>query len=289
MLPSPSELHYFIEVSQTLNVSRAAERLGVSQPTLSLAIRRLEHGVGAPLFIRSKSGVRLTRAGQRLAGQARFLVAEWERLQGDAVRGETELRGQYVVGCHPSVALNVGPELMPKLLAANPHLEIQLEHDLSRKITEDVISFKVDFGIVVNPSRHPDLVIQPIGKDVVTLWTTKKPSPLQDLDGSGVLICDPDLSQSQTLLRQLTRRGLKFQRTVTSSNLEVICSLVAAKAGVGILPGRVASRTPGNKLVSLPKAPTFNDQHCLIYRADAQRSAAAKSLARSLVELCRFT
>src|SRR5450432_3815930 len=100
MLPSPSELHYFIEVTNTLNVSRAAERLGISQPTLSLAIRRLEANFGAPLLIRTKSGVQLTHMGQKLVAQARNLLHEWERIREDALRDETEIRGRYVLGCH---------------------------------------------------------------------------------------------------------------------------------------------------------------------------------------------
>jgi len=53
MIPSPADLGYFMEVASTLNVSRAAERLGISQPSLSLAIRRMEEALGAPLLVRS--------------------------------------------------------------------------------------------------------------------------------------------------------------------------------------------------------------------------------------------
>jgi len=105
MMPSQSELIYFLEVSQTLNVSRASERLGVSQPTLSLAIRRLEDSVGTALLIRSKTGVQLTRAGQKLARQAGALIRDWERLREDVLRDEEEIRGSYILGAHPSVAL----------------------------------------------------------------------------------------------------------------------------------------------------------------------------------------
>src|SRR5687767_11488288 len=103
MMPSPHDLGYFIEVSQTLNISRAAERLGISQPTLSLAIQRLEDNFGAPLLIRTKSGVHLTHAGQKLVAQARVLLLEWEKIREDALRDENEIRGRYVIGCHPSV------------------------------------------------------------------------------------------------------------------------------------------------------------------------------------------
>ena len=94
MMPSPHDLSYFIEVSQTLNVSRAAERLGISQPTLSLAIQRLEKNLGANLLIRTKSGVHLTHAGTKLVAQARVLALEWEKIREDALRDENEIRGR---------------------------------------------------------------------------------------------------------------------------------------------------------------------------------------------------
>jgi LysR family transcriptional regulator, cell division regulator len=286
-IPSSSELLYFIEVSNTLNVSRAAERLGISQPTLSLAVQRLEASLGTPLLIRSKSGVKLTHAGQKFLGRARHFVNEWERLKDDTLKDETEIRGRYVIGAHVSVALYAFPELIPTLLAEHPGLELKLTHDLSRKITEDVISFKTDFGIVVNPWKHPDLVIKPLAKDEVILWTARKPSKLQDVDsGNAVLICDPDLVQSQSILRQLAKAGLEFGRVLTSSNLEVVASLVASGAGVGILPGRVATRVESYGLKPLEKAgPKFADSHCLVYRADAQTSKASRVLSKRIQEL----
>jgi LysR family transcriptional regulator, cell division regulator len=281
MIPSPSDLNYFIEVSHTLNISRAAERLGISQPTLTLAVKRLEHSFGVPLLIRSKSGVRLTQAGLQLVSQARLLLHEWERIRGDAIKNESEVRGRYIIGCHPSVALYCVPDFLPDLLQDNPALEIKLVHDLSRRITEDVISFKVDFGIVVNPWQHPDLIIKPLLTDEITLWTSRKPTPLQDpTSGDGVLICDPELVQSQVLLKQIAKRGLVFRRIVTTSSLELITALVSAGSGIGILPGRVAQSMELKLLMK--DAPKFADKICLIYRADAQRSKASRLVAKKI-------
>lgn len=282
MMPTPSELQYFLEVSHTLNISRAAERLGISQPTLSLAIQRLEHTCGTPLLIRTKAGVKMTHAGQKLVGEVRTLISEWERIKGDVLKDEEEVRGQYTIGCHPSVALFSLHSFLPKLLTENPLLEIKLAHDLSRKITEDVISFKIDFGIVVNPWEHPDLVIRSLWKDEVTLWTAKKPTPLQDpFSGDGILIADTELIQSQTILKQLSKSKMKFKRNITSSNLEVITWLVSNGCGIGVLPGRVASRVKSLDLKPVGKdSPKFFDKICLVYRADAQKSKANRALAK---------
>ncbi|MEZ4749825.1 MAG: LysR family transcriptional regulator [Bdellovibrionota bacterium] len=281
MIPSPAELSYFLEVAHTLNISRAAERLGISQPTLSIAIQRLEANLGLALLVRTKSGVKLTHAGRKLSQQVQGLMREWERIQNEALKDEDELRGRYTIGCHPSVALYALPLFLPKLMRENPELQIRLTHDLSRKITEDVISFKIDFGLVVNPWEHPDLIIKPLGKDEVKLWTGPHASPLNDpSSGHAVLLCDPDLAQTQSLLQQLHKKGRRFKRILHSPNLEVIAALVAEGQGVGILPGRVAGRVAAMKLKPLSDSPKFFDKHCLVFRADAQKSRASRSIAR---------
>lgn len=280
MLPNAHELRYFVEIAHTLNMSRAAERLGITQPALTLAIQRLEHALGQKVLFRSKTGVKLTKPGEKLAIRAKTLLSEWEKIKSETAKDEHIVRGRYIIGCHPSVTLYTAPHYLQKLLEKNPDLEIKFTHDLSRKITEAVISFKVDFGIVVNPVPHPDLIIKELMKDEVSFWVGSKKTILQDVKSkSAILICDPDLLQSQSLMTHMEKFGLKFSRSITSSNLEVITALVAAGAGVGILPGRVATHIKSYKLKPLSmKCPKFHDRICLIYRADTQKSPASKSL-----------
>ncbi len=283
MVASANELRYFLEIGTTLNFSRAAERLGVTQPALSQAIARLEKGFGQPLFVRTRTGVVLTKTGIKLYSRGRRLLTDWEELLQDTLRDEAEVRGTYTLGCHPSVGLYALPQVLPELLKNHPELGFSLTHDLSRKVTEQVIGFKLDFGIVINPVQHAGLVIRKLGSDTVRLWTSEKPSSLQDLhSGSAVLLSDPDLLQTQDLMKRYAKAGLTFGRYVASSNLEVIASLVAGGAGVGILPGRVATRVAQYGLRVAGDYPTFADTICLIYRSDTHLSQAAKILARSI-------
>lgn len=280
MLPAAGDLRYFLEITETGNISRAAERLGISQPSLSLAVKRLEEALGTSLLVRSKGGVRLTRAGERFTPRARALLKQWDGIRADTVRTETELHGEYRLGCHPSVALYTLPGVLPPLLSSHPSLELRLFHDHSRKVTERVISYDLDFGITVNPLRHPDLVIRPLLRDVVTFWI--HPERLTP-ENRSVLICDPELAQTQFLLRDRRPRGAEVRRTVTSASLEVVAALTAAGAGIGILPRRVATRLPDHGLELWSEdAPRFHDRICLVYRADSQNSASSKLFAREI-------
>jgi len=277
MIPSPADLTYFVEVANTLNVSRAAERLGISQPSLSLAMQRLEHATGTGLLTRSKRGVTLTQAGKQLLSHAKKLLQSWEDIRAEAQASVNEIRGSYSIGSHPSVALALLSGFLPKMLVQHPHLNISLSHDLSRKVAEDVISMKTDIGVVVNPVLHPDLIVHQLCKDEVTLWLPEK----NEVKNSDVLICDPDLLQSQSLLKDLKKQGMFFDRTVVSGSLEVIADLTANGCGTGILPARVAAMAR-KKLVRVPNAPIFYDDHCLIFRMENKGVKAVQAIAESI-------
>ncbi len=280
MLPNPHDLRSFLEISKAENLSRAAERLGTSQPALTQAVKRLEGSMGQNLLVRSKSGVKLTRAGQRLVREARDLLTKWEQLVAETARDESEIRGRYTLGIHPSVALYSLDHFLPELLQTYPELQVDLVHDLSRKITESVISFQIDFGVVVNPAQHPDLVIIELFKDEVRFFTSKKKTVTNDPDSDEkVLIFEPSLNQAQDVYNKSQKKGLNFKRTLSSSNLEVIAKLTSKGAGLGILPTRVA-KNEDPTLQPLEGSPIFKDSICLVYRHDFLKSEAAKTMTK---------
>lgn len=277
MMPSPTELHYFLEIATTQNISRASERLGITQPSLSLAIKKLENQVGTELLLRSKTGVKLTKAGQRFSSKARILLEQWEIVLQAIKREESEISGLYRLGAHISVACGRLATVLPKILRQYPRLELCMQHDLSRRITERVINFEIDFGIVVNPISHPDLVIRKLYDDEVSFFCADNFAS----ENKDILLCyDPNLLQARWLLKQAKESGISFNRDFISSSLELICSLISQGAGVGILPALVAARS--SLKVAPLGLPSFIDTHALIYRADTQTSLASKALARIL-------
>lgn len=277
MIPSPAELSYFLEIASTENISRASERLGIAQPSLSVAIKRLEDHVGTPLLIRHTSGVHLTKAGQRFQAKARILLEQWQTTLNQMKRDESEITGCYSLGAHVSVAQGRLGSSLACLLERYPMLEFHLKHDLSRRITEQVINFNLDFGVVVNPVEHPDLVIRKLYHDKVRFYAHEE---YLASNKSPLLCYDPDLLQSRVLLKQARHTGINFRRFLLSSSLEIVATMCAERVGVAILPDSVAKRHKG--LVPVYDIEPFLDAHTLIYRADMQCSQAAKKLAKAL-------
>lgn len=279
MIPAPADLQYFMEVARVLNMSRAAERLGISQPSLTLAMQRLERAVGATLFNRGKRGVSLTPAGRQLQLQAQILLQQWDAVRTAAQESVHAVRGSYTLGVHSSVALFGVTHVVPALMNEYPGLEIKLRHDLSRKIAEDVISMTADIGVVVNPVAHPDLVIHKLCTDTVSLWRRAGRVTAQTdmAAGTATLICDPELLQSRDLMKKMERKGMRFARTVTSGNLEVITALIARGGGIGILPGQAVPRAP-ERLEPVKGAPSFTDTHCVVYRMENKSVKAVQAM-----------
>jgi DNA-binding transcriptional LysR family regulator len=114
-------------------------------------------------------------------------------------------------------------------------------------------------------------------------WSYEKPyKQLLVSDGNKLWSYDPDLNQSQWLLKELSKRGKTFARTLTSSNLEVVAALVAEGCGAGILPERVARRA-GEKIARYDRSlPSFQDRLCLIYRADSPRTKASQAIVAAI-------
>lgn len=285
MLPSAAELEYFLELSNSLNMSRASERLGISQPSLSLAVKRLEESVGTVLFIRHKHGVTLTQAGKQLLLHARHLLQYWEKTKSEALASQNEVQGYFTLGCSSTIAVYLVSEFLPNLLEKHPKLEIRLQHDLSRKITESVINLSIDIGIVVNPLRHPDLIIRKLCDDEVCFWTGEGARSIQDAQSKqAIILCDPDLAQSQSLLKQMKQAGIVSERLLTTNSLEVVASLTAKGCGIGIIPTRVARAMYPDTLKRISDTPIFADEVCLIYRNENRNVQAIQAITAAIKE-----
>ncbi|MBI2785777.1 MAG: LysR family transcriptional regulator [Legionella longbeachae] len=263
-----NDIKYFITVSETLNITRASEIIGISQPALSYAVKRLENELGGQLVIRLKNGIQLTKLGEEFTKCSHRLLYEWEQARNLANPESGFVQGSYTLAAHPSVALYTLECFMPKLQLDFPKLDFNFIHGLSREMTEKVISWEADFGIVVNPIKHPDLVISKLCTDEVTIFYIK--------DAQNKLIYDKNLAQSQYILKKIGKKKACFDGVLSSANLDVVAKLTSLGLGYGLLPTRVASQY--HHLKKMEDAPIFRDEICLVYRPEKHRNPVSKKI-----------
>jgi DNA-binding transcriptional LysR family regulator len=152
-------LRYFAAVAETGNLSRAAEKLFIAQPPLSLQIRQLEEELGVALFIRHPKGVRLTAAGQSLLPEARHLLERAGRLPELAQAAGSSSGGSITLGYVPSASSTVLPNLVWQLRKAHPTLTIGLRELISDEQNEALVAGHIDAGIARSASRHARVAV----------------------------------------------------------------------------------------------------------------------------------
>lgn len=272
-----SDLKYFITTSEIKNISKAAEELGIRQPSLSLAIKKIEKQLDVTLFHRSRSGVILTKEGKELYRQARDLLNAWDEAKSLVKGVKHNLTGTIRFGCHASVALFTLNKFLPVFLDENPEVHFEFIHGLSRDMTEKVILGELDMAIVVNPVNHLDLVHIKLYEDEVCLWGIDSKSSDQPL------ICDMNLLQSKALIKKLKKLGISTDKVINTSSLENIVNLVESGVGVGIIPTRVVEES-SKGLVKINNSPLFKDEHYLIYRYENKKIKLFSTLKESIVQ-----
>ncbi|MCZ7686426.1 MAG: LysR family transcriptional regulator [Sandaracinaceae bacterium] len=283
-------LRYFARIAELGSFTAAARELRVSQPSLSVAVRKLEESLGAPLLHRSRQGVTLTRAGEILLEHTRQAHRTLGAAIDELLALETEPRGRFTLGAHESLAAYLLPRFMARFLERFPRIELALWNGNSRDVEQAVIERRIDVGFVVNPQRHPDCVVHELFDDrvgfVVSAALERKARSVAELLSGVPLIHVPVLKQTQYLLGALASEGIAPPSQLTCSSMELVKSLVLDGVGVGILPYRVASHgVSAGRLVHLGESmPVFDDVIALVRRYDLPATAGSRALLEALRE-----
>lgn len=150
-------VRYFVAVAQEGNVTRAAERLHLSQPALSAAVKQLEQQLGVGLLERSARGFGLTSAGELLLARGVELLARADAIE-DEVRGlDEEPAGLLRLGLSPTARFGVGPALLAACAAAVPAAMLRSSEDTTGALLRDVAAGRLDLAVVFcAPASVPD-------------------------------------------------------------------------------------------------------------------------------------
>ncbi len=272
MAPTETEIDHFLELYATRNFTRAAMRLGIAQPTLTQSIFRIEQKTKSKLFHRTKQGCAPTEAGVLFYNKAQQFKDLWQSLSNKISNSQNELTGVFKLGCHQSVGAYTLPHFFKQLAVRAPSLEIRLHHDWSRKITEKIVNYELDFGIVINPIRHRDLVLIKLGNDKIYFWKAKGVVPPKQI------FADANLQQVENILGKHGMKQFVDWQIIETASLELIRTLTSQGAGVGILPERVAGVEKNKLEIFKSTLPTRHDEIYLVYRVDMLRGKAGKVL-----------
>jgi DNA-binding transcriptional LysR family regulator len=248
-------LRYFVAVAEARSVGKAAERLHMAQPPLSVQIRNLEAQVGTALFLRESTGMRLTEAGSALFARAREALALANEGYEAARAIGSGRRGRLSVGYMFSLGYAVLPKLVPLLHRSLPEVELQFVEMSAMTYEAHIIDHKVAIGLCMPPLQRAEVNNTIVGMQPLRLAMLASAPlarlasvPMERLQGQK-LIALPTLKENSdtSLVAALLRRHQVTMQVVERvETVHAALALVLAGEGYAIVPECAAvGRPPG--------------------------------------------
>jgi LysR family hydrogen peroxide-inducible transcriptional activator len=294
-----TELSYIVALAQEQHFGRAAERCHVSQPTLSIAVKKLEEELGVTLFERCNVGVQITPLGERIVAMAGGVLHQTAAIKDVAAADRDQLRGPLALGTLPTIGPYLLPQFIPLLRKTAGELSLYVEEGSQESLTLKLRNGELDAILVAAPCSVPDVVTQPLFDEPFVLLlpadhplTAKTVILAADLDPAEILLLgEGDGFREQVLaafpgLSPPHASGAAATRNFTrGSTLEALRHMVASKLGLTILP-QTAAETPlyaPNLLVTRPFArPAPKRTLVLAWRVSFPRHKAIDVLRRTI-------
>ena len=255
-----TELKYIVAVARERHFGRAAEACFVSQPTLSVAIKKLEEELEVQIFERGGSEIGITPIGQGIVEQAQRVLEEAHAIREIAQQGRDPLAGPLRVGVIYTIGPYLLPALIPQMIQDAPRMPLILQEDYTVKLLELLRQGEIDVAILADPFSDAGLVTQPVYDEpfVVALpaehrWSSRDRIPSTEIKdetmlllGTGHCFRDHVLEVCPELSR-FSQASAGIQKTFEGSSLETIRHMVASGIGITVLP---AMAGPGNGRLS---------------------------------------
>ena len=287
MLPSSSDLIYFYEVAKELNVSRAAKKLYVSQPSLSFAIKRLEELLNATLFVRHPKGVTLTPAGYMLFENFEQLLAQWNALTNGIKDANQQMKGKVTIGCYSTINAHLS-EMNSALMMQYPELEIHFKHGLSKELMQNIVEGHIDIGILAAPYPQANIVIRQIAQTEFAFWAAPETKQNIDIYTDDLLILAdlkiPPVKYLLNKLKKMRKKNVKM-RLCNVDQIEALASMAIKSHGLVILPSCYVELNFVNQLEKIEDAPTDVSPLNLVYREDALQVVAVNTVLKGINQI----
>ncbi|HEX2583684.1 MAG TPA: LysR substrate-binding domain-containing protein [Steroidobacteraceae bacterium] len=292
-----TELRYIVALAEEQHFGRAAERCHVSQPTLSIAIKRLEDELAVVLFERGKQGVLVTPLGKQIVLMAGKMLDQAAQIKDVANSDKEQLQGPLALGTLPTIGPYLLPQFIPLLQEMAPGLTLYVEEDHQASLAAKLREGELDAILITAPFNEPDIVVQPLFDEPFVLLLPAH-HPLVHKDS----ITATDLNAGEVLL---LREGHSFRDQVTEafphlravagdqatprfiqgSTLETLRHMVASGLGITILPQTATetSQYSSKQLTTRPfAAPVPKRTLCLAWRVSFPRHKSIDMLRKAI-------
>lgn len=287
--PSLKQLHYLLALDDTRSFRKAAERCGISQPSLSVQIANLEERLGLRLISRGRGPVTLTVAGREVVARARRIWAEVTALQGIAPRLGTGLIGTVRLG----VSTTLGPYFLPhavgRLHRANPELKLYVREAAPRVLVEQLDRGDHDLLLTQLPVVGTDYTTVRLFREALFMVTAQSHTLAgraeiaeTDLAGVSVLSLGPGYALHEQVSALCEAHGARLLHDYEGTSLDALRVMTAMGMGVCLLPALYIRSEIGSETQDLAVVPFRGSRVArslgLVWRRTSGNDRIAESL-----------
>ena len=284
------ELKFVVAVAQERNFRRAAEKCFVTQPALSLGIKKLEEELGVMIFERSRTEVTVTEIGTKIVEQANVVLEQAKSLKEMAKLGTNQLDGLFKLGMIHSVGPYLLPEIIPILRKTAPNMPLEIEETLTANLEAQLRNGVIDAAVIALPFEVPGVQVTALyDEDFAVVvpsnhhWAHRKHINAEELSEEKVLLLNSGHCFSNQVTHacpELSRKGEILQ----GNSLETIRNMVASNLGITVLPSSATADRYNNPLVKvIPFAkPAPTRRIAIAWRKSFVRLEAVEKIAESI-------
>lgn len=256
-----TQLEFFLKIIEEGSFSKAAERVYRTQPAVSIAIRRLEEEIGAPLLDRSQKSPTLTEAGHVLHDYAKRIIA----LRDQAREAVAELRdlerGRVRIGANESTSIYLLPQVILTFREQHPQVKVEIHRFVSDRLPREILDRNVDFALMASEPNDRDIEAFPILKDELALILSPKhplakrgqPVTVKELGKESFLAHNVKSASRVKVIETFEKHHTPLNISLELATIETIKRFVQQQIGIAFVPRMcVREELERGTLVTLP-------------------------------------
>lgn len=238
------QLEYVVALDETRHFVRAAKKCFVTQPTLTMQLKKLEDEIGFQIFDRAKHPIEPTRPGVTFILKARQIIRDMQQLRDLVNEEHTSLEGQHRIGIIPTLSPYLAPKALGSFIDANPVADLLVEELQTEVIIEKLKRDQLDMGILATPLDDPEIREIPLFYEPFWVYTSGNHKLAEsrevlprDITMNGLWLLDEGHCFREQVLNICSKRGTKSERLrYQSGSIETLKNLVAYQGGYTLVP-----------------------------------------------------
>ena len=288
-----SELRFVVSVAQEKNFRRAAAKSFVSQPALSLAIKKIENELGVLIFERNRMGISLTTVGEKIVNQAQIVIEEVDKIKAISVTEKNTQQVEVKIGLIYSIAPYLLPSIIPLVKNSSPEIILEAEEDITTNLIKKLEEGSIDAAIIALPFVVPGIETQPLYDEPFKVliptkhpWNNKQKINAKELKNEKILLLDNTHCFSMQVREACP--GISDKAEVQAgTSLETIRNMVASNLGISILPQSATANNYSNDLINiLPfESPIPFRRVAMAFRRGSSKQSSLGKIVKSITSV----